>query len=76
MINEALISQVKNLSVLDRIALIDQVWQSLGDEEIPVTNKQKALLDDRLADLDANPDQQSSWTELKQYSKIECFGAS
>ena len=41
MINEALISQVKNLSVLDRIALIDQVWQSLGDEEIPVTNKKR-----------------------------------
>lgn len=65
MINEALISQVKNLSVLDRIELIDQVWRSLGDEEIPVTNKQKALLDDRLADLDANPDEQSSWTEVK-----------
>jgi putative addiction module component (TIGR02574 family) len=35
------------------------------DEDIPVAAEQRALLDARLADLEANPGNQRPWPEVK-----------
>ena len=49
----------------DRLELIGALWDTLSEEEIPVTGEERALLDARLADLEANPDHQSPWPEVR-----------
>ncbi|MGH8530973.1 MAG: addiction module protein [Nevskiales bacterium] len=66
MIDAALISKVKTLSVADRLELIGAVWDSLAANEAPVTESEKALLDARLADLTKNPADQSPWSEVQE----------
>lgn len=65
MINAALISQVKTLSVAERIELIGVVWETLSPEEIPASEEEKVLLDVRLANLEQNPEDQSPWSEVQ-----------
>lgn len=65
MINDALISQVKTLSVADFIELIGVVWESFSPAEIPASNEEQDLLDARLADVTLNPDNQSPWSEVQ-----------
>ena len=65
MINATLISQVKTLSVAERIELIGVVWETLSPEETPVSDEEKVLLDLRLSDLKKNPEDQSPWSEVQ-----------
>ena len=65
MINATLISQLKTLSVAERIELIGVVWETLSPEEIPVSEAEQVLLDVRLSDLEQNPDDQSPWSEVQ-----------
>ena len=65
MINATLISQVKTLSVADRIELIGAVWETLSPSEVPVSEEEKVLLDVRLADMEQNPGNQSTWSEVQ-----------
>ncbi|MDD5037184.1 MAG: addiction module protein [Methylococcaceae bacterium] len=65
MINDALISQVKTLSVAERIELIGVVWETLSPSEVPVSAEERALLDARLADMEQNPEDQSPWSEVQ-----------
>ena len=65
MINATLITQVKTLSVAERIELIEVVWETLSSEEIPVSEAEQVLLDARLSDVKQNPDAQSPWSEVQ-----------
>ncbi|MDO9047035.1 MAG: addiction module protein [Methylobacter sp.] len=65
MINDALISQVKTLSVAERIELIGAVWETLSPDDVPVSEEEKVLLDTRLADMELNPGDQSLWSEVQ-----------
>ncbi len=65
MINDVLISQVKTLSVAERIELIGVVWETLPPSEVLVSSEEKILLDTRLADMEQNPDDQSPWSEVQ-----------
>jgi putative addiction module component (TIGR02574 family) len=65
MINAALLSQVKTLSVVERIELIGAVWETLSSSEVAVSEEEKALLDVRLADMEQNPEDQSTWSEVQ-----------
>ncbi len=56
MIDATLMSQVKALSVADRIELIRAVWETLSSSEVPVSEEEKALLDARLADMEQKPE--------------------
>ncbi len=53
------------LSPAERLELIEKLWDTLSDEDIPVTPEERALLDARLADLEANPNDQSPWADVK-----------
>ena len=37
----------------------------MADDDTPVTPEERILLDARLADLEANPNDQSPWPEVK-----------
>lgn len=43
---------IKSLSPEERLALIEEIWDSLNPEDVPVTDAQRAELDRRSADLD------------------------
>ena len=65
----SLISQVKTLSIAERIELIGAVWETLPPSEIPVSEEVKILLDARLADMIQNPGVQSPWHEVQECLK-------
>ncbi|MDP1774420.1 MAG: addiction module protein [Methylobacter sp.] len=69
MINDALISQVKTLSVAERIELIGAVWETLSPDDVPMSEEEKVLLDTRLADMELNPRDQSLWSEAQERLK-------
>ena len=60
-----LLTEALKLSPCDRLQLIEALWETLSEEDIPVTPEERALLDARLADLDANPGDQSPWSEVR-----------
>jgi len=60
-----LLEEALKLSPRDRLQLISELWDTLSQEDIPVTAEDRALLDSRLADLEANPADQSPWPEVK-----------
>ena len=63
--NAYLLTEAMKLSPGDRLQLIEALWETLSEEDIPVTPEERALLDARLADLDANPGDQSPWSEVR-----------
>lgn len=69
MVDAALISKVKALSVAERLELIGAAWDSLPTDATPVTEAEKMLLDARLADLEKNPSDQSPWSEVRERLK-------
>ncbi len=54
------------LPIPERIQLVQEIWDSVVAESaaVPVTTKQKAELDRRLADLAADPEAERPWSEL------------
>jgi putative addiction module component (TIGR02574 family) len=58
---------IDRLSIADRIALVQEIWDSsaTSPEEIPLTEEQTRELDRRLADLDTNPNNVVTWEEIK-----------
>ncbi len=62
---EALVAKVSSLSPSDRLELIGVVWDTLSPDELPVTDAERTLLDVRLADMEAHPEDQSPWSEVK-----------
>jgi putative addiction module component (TIGR02574 family) len=65
MIDESLLAKVSSLSRADRLELIGAVWDTLSPDDLPVTDAERALLDGRLADMEAHPDDQSPWPEVE-----------
>jgi putative addiction module component (TIGR02574 family) len=65
MIDESLLAKVARLSPADRIELIGAVWDTLSPDDLPVTEAERALLDARLADMEENPDDHSSWFRVR-----------
>jgi putative addiction module component (TIGR02574 family) len=63
--NADLLAAALKLSPSDRLELIEALWDTLSDEDLPVTPEDRALLDERLADVERNPDAQSPWDEVK-----------
>ena len=63
--NANLLTEALKLSPGDRLQLIEALWETLSEEDVPVTPEERALLDARLADLDANPGDQSPWSEVR-----------
>jgi len=63
--NKDVLAEALKLSPGDRLQLIEALWDTLSEEDIPVTPEERALLDARLADLETNPGDQSPWSEVK-----------
>jgi putative addiction module component (TIGR02574 family) len=57
------------LSIAERLQLVEDIWDSIAadadTETLPVTEEEKALLDERLAGLETNPAAGAPWAEVR-----------
>jgi putative addiction module component (TIGR02574 family) len=58
---------IDQLSVAQRILLVEDIWDTIADEEqeIPLTEAQRLDLERRVAAYEANPKAGSSWEAVK-----------
>jgi putative addiction module component (TIGR02574 family) len=58
---------IDKLSVEDRLALVEEIWNSIAatPEQLSLTDAQKQELDRRLADDEANPHDAVPWEVVK-----------
>lgn len=58
---------IDQLTVAERILLVEEIWDSIAaeEEQIPLTDAQHQDLQRRIADYEANPHAGSSWEEVK-----------
>jgi len=64
--------EITRLSPDERLALIAQLWDSLDDDQIPLTTAQQAELESRLATLDHDRAQSVTWETLKAELEQRC----
>jgi putative addiction module component (TIGR02574 family) len=64
--------EIGRLSPPERLALIAQLWDSLDDEQIPLTEAQQAELEHRLASLDQDRLEGVTWPALKAELEQRC----
>jgi len=57
-----------DLSVEDRLELAEALWESVetASQPPPLPDWQRKILEERIAADDANPEEGSSWEEVKQ----------
>jgi len=60
-------SEILQLSVAERIQLVEDIWDSVAafPDEVPLTERQKKELDCRLQSYAQNPQEGILWEELK-----------
>jgi putative addiction module component (TIGR02574 family) len=65
--NTQLLDQARQLSLEDQLELVEALWDDIaGRDGIPLpTEAQKAELDRRLAEHEANPDDVARWGEVR-----------
>ena len=64
---ETLLADALALSPEDRLELMHRLWESLRKDEyaFPLTDEQRAELDRRSAEMDADPQLGSPWEDVK-----------
>jgi len=55
---------VKKLTPEERLALLEEIWDSLEPEDVPLTDPQRQELDRRLDDLERDQDLGIPWDEV------------
>jgi len=55
---------IDRLSVEERLALVEELWDSIA-AAVPLTDAQRIELDRRLAEHEAHPDDVVSWEDVK-----------
>jgi putative addiction module component (TIGR02574 family) len=58
---------IERLGIEERLALVEELWDSIAADSaaVPLTEAQRAELDRRLAEHEANPDDVVPWDEIK-----------
>jgi putative addiction module component (TIGR02574 family) len=64
--------ELVRLTPPERLALISQLWDSLDDDQLPLTAPQRAELDSRLATLDHDRQDGVTWAALKAELEQRC----
>ena len=64
----ALRKKLFQLSAAERLKLVEELWDSIADEDqaLEFTSEQREDLDRRLAEADADPTGGSSWEEARE----------
>ncbi len=66
--SNALREELLKLSAAERLALVEELWDSIADEDgaLALTNEQREDLERRLAEADAHPAGGSRWEEARE----------
>lgn len=61
------ISELKRLSIAERILIVLELWDSIAaeQEKLGIPDNQREALDRRIADYNFSPDEGYSWREVK-----------
>lgn len=57
--------EIEKLSATERLALIEQLWDSLSDEAVPLPDAQRRELERRLQTLDMEKPKAVSWKDIQ-----------
>ena len=62
-----MVQDILKLSIPERILLVEAIWDSITekDELVEISSETRRLLDKRLAAHKNNPEEGSSWNEVK-----------
>ncbi len=62
------IDEIASLNISQKIMLVEEIWDSIAQEQeqVAITDEERAILDERLSSFEANPDDVISWEEIKQ----------
>ncbi len=63
-----MIQEVKELSRNEKLVLVQELWNEILSEsaDIPLTEEQRQALDEAEKDVEKNPEDGSSWGEVKE----------
>lgn len=64
--------EIIRLSPPERLALIAQLWDSLKEHQVPLSQAQQTELERRLASLDQDRREGVTWAELKTELEQRC----
>jgi len=64
--------EIVRFSPPERLALIAQLWDSLEDDQLPLTDAQRAELERRMASLDQDRNEGVTWAALKAELEQRC----
>lgn len=66
---KTVLTEIQSWPTEDRLRLIEEVWDGLANDsyEPALTKELKELLDRRLAALDSDPSNVTTWDEIKEY---------
>jgi putative addiction module component (TIGR02574 family) len=59
-------AELLNLSPSERLLLVQDLWDSLDINDIPLTDEQKTELDRRKASYEADPSSGRSWEDVQR----------
>jgi putative addiction module component (TIGR02574 family) len=67
MSTEPIIQNFRKLPVAEKVRLVQQLWDEIADEaaELPLTEAQRLLLDERIDEHEANPDDVEPWEQAR-----------
>jgi putative addiction module component (TIGR02574 family) len=57
---------IDRLGVDERLALLEEIWESLDEQQPELTDAQRSELQKRVADDDATPDDAVPWDDVKR----------
>jgi len=68
MSTDSLVHEANQLSVAERLRLVEEIWDSIDDDpaSLPLSAEQRNELDSRLEDFQANPSVGDSWDEVRR----------
>lgn len=61
----ALPPDLAKLTAVEKIELIDLLWKSIPEAEIPIPEYHRRLIANRIAEFETDPDEGETWEEVK-----------
>ncbi len=61
-----------NLPPTERLELIEALWDTLSPDDPPVTDEERGILDQRMSEMEASPNDERPWTEVKERIDKRC----
>lgn len=59
------IGDILSLSAAERLALVERLWDSLAEDDVPLSAAQRAELEDRVATFEQERPRGMTWDALK-----------